>query len=276
MKKVSLLIATVALTVLFSCKNSTKKNDKASSKQDSTMTTKESQSTAPKSQITLTKLDKYPAYKDVTVTLEKPTKTTLQPGKVEFNFDVTNMELGEQTANAGKNGLANSKKGQHIHFILDGEPYMAFYEDDFTKELNEGTHLLVAFASRSYHMSVKNKNAYVARKFTVGNPANDHYKDVDLSTQPTLVYSRPKGTYKGADAKKVLLDFYLLNTTLSPDGNNVIATIDGQEFTLEEWAPYGIEGLTPGEHTVKLELVDNSGKLIPGPLNSVTRTITIK
>src|SRR5699024_316146 len=136
MKKVSLIIATVALTLLFSCKNSTKKSDKTSSKQDSTMTKKETQSTAPKRQITLTKLDKFPAYNDVSVTLEKPTKTALKPGDIEFNFDVTNMKLGEQTANAGENGLANSKKGQHIHFIIDGKPYMAFYEDDFTKKLD--------------------------------------------------------------------------------------------------------------------------------------------
>ncbi len=271
MKKVSLCLAALALTVVFSCKNANKK-DAAKTATDSTATTETS---APKTeQITLSKVTDFPAYKDVTLTLEEPSTTTLQPGEINFNFDVTNLKLGEQTPGADKIGLANSGKGQHIHFILDGQPYMAFYEDDFAQKLSEGTHLLVAFPARSYHMSIKNKDAVIAKKLTVGQ-ADNQFKDVDL-TQPTLVYSRPKGTYKGADAQKVLLDFYLLNTDLAADGNKVRVTIDGQEFTLDDWAPYAIQGLSAGDHSITLELIDNEGNLLPGSLNKVERTITIE
>ena len=79
----------------------------------------------------------------------------------------------------------------------------------------------------------------------------------------------------GADAKRIMLDFYLVNTTLEPGGNRVRATINGTEFMLDRWMPYMMEGLPAGENTVKLELVDASGTMIPGPYNSVTRKFTV-
>ena len=52
---------------------------------------------------------------------------------------------------------------------------------------------------------------------------------VDLNSE-FLFYSRPKGTYKGKDTEKLLLDFYLINTTISPEGNKVKATINDTEI----------------------------------------------
>ena len=49
-------------------------------------------------------------------------------------------------------------------------------------------------------------------------------------TNEFLFYSRPKGTYKGNDTKKLLLDFYLVNTDISPTGNKVKATINDVVF----------------------------------------------
>jgi hypothetical protein len=121
--------------------------------------------------------------------------------------------------------LANSGKGQHIHFILDNDPYSAHYEPSFTKDLEPGNHLLVAFLSRSYHESVKNDNSFVAKKLTVGDAQDDELANLDL-TKPHLIYSRPKGTYSGEGTDKVMLDFFLLNTDLSADGNKVRATDD--------------------------------------------------
>ena len=40
-----------------------------------------------------------------------------------------------------------------------------------------------------------------------------------------LFYSRPKAEYAGKDAKIILLDFYLVNTELSKDGNKVKAYV---------------------------------------------------
>ena len=50
----------------------------------------------------------------------------------------------------------------------------------------------------------------------------------------------------------------------------------GQVFLIDEWAPYVIEGLPLGEVTVKLELIDASGAAVPGPFNTVERTVTLE
>ena len=190
--------------------------------------------------------------------------------KVSYDFKVENYELGVQTPGAGENGLANSGKGQHIHYILDNAPYSAHYEASFTKEIEEGHHVLLAFLSRSYHESVK--NAFLVKPITIGEPEGEA---PDL-TAPHLFYSRPKGTYSGKDTEKLLLDFFLVNTEISEDGNKVMANINGKEFTITEWAPYVIEGLDKGEVKISLQLVDADGNLIPGPFNDVTRTVTLE
>jgi hypothetical protein len=166
-------------------------------------------------------------------------------------------------------------KGQHIHNIVDNQPYTAHYDTKFTKPIADGQHVVLSFLSRSYHESLKHLGAYDLRVITVGNlPASTPALDFNTKGQH-LFYSRPKDTYTGPDAKKIMLDFYLVNTTLAPDGNKVRATINGTEFMLDQWLPYMMEGLPAGQATIKLELVDNGGTLIPGPYNSVTRTITV-
>lgn len=123
-----------------------------------------------------------------------------------------------------------------------------------------------------YRESLKHRTAYDLRVITVGKVTTP--LNVDLAGKH-MFYSRPKGEYTGKDAQKVMLDFYLVNTTLGPDDNKVRATINGTEFMLDQWAPYMMEGLPMGQNTVKLELVDASGNLVPGPYNSVTRTFTL-
>ncbi|RXG11220.1 hypothetical protein DSM03_11514 [Leeuwenhoekiella aestuarii] len=226
--------------------------------------------------ITIEKLEGSPAYADAALTITKPTTETvkLTEGGIDFAFDVKNYELGAQTDSEITGNLANSAKGQHIHFIVDNDPYSAHYEPTFKKELEEGTHFLIAFLSRSYHESLKNPNAFVAEKVIVGQESADA-PDVDFS-KPTLIYSRPKGTYSGVDTKNLLLDFYLLNTSLSKGGNYVKATINGVEFELTEWVPYVVKGLPKGAISIKLELLDKDGNGIPGDFNTVERTVTLE
>lgn len=205
--------------------------------------------------------------------LTAPTKSNLPAGEIDFSYEVTGFELGGQTPDAEGRGIANSDKGQHIHFIDNNDPYSAHYESPFSKKLDKGNHVILSFLSRSYHESVKNDNAYVITQLAVGNPAEE--SSYDESAQH-LFYSRPKGTYKGSDTEKLMLDFFLVNTKISENGNKVRATINGEEHILTEWAPYFIEGLEKGDLKLRLELIDDQGKLIPGPYNDVSRSITLK
>lgn len=255
----------LATTAFISCKNDTKVETVKEEIQKVTTNTPE---------ITIEKLANSPSYADAVLSLNSPSNMKITDGKdVDFNFKVENYGLGEQTESTNVNLLANSGKGQHIHFILNNEPYSAHYDPTFNKELPDGVHHLVAFLSRSYHESVKNKNSVVVKKVEVGtNPQDALGLDIDA---PTLIYSRPKGTYKGKDAENLMLDFFVLNTTLSEDGNKVKATVNGKEFMITEWAPQVLKGLPKGEITIQLELVDKQGSLIPGPFNKVTRTVTL-
>jgi len=45
---------------------------------------------------------------------------------------------------------------------------------------------------------------------------------------------------------------------------------------IDEWAPHYIEGLPMGRTEIKLELLDSEGNAVPGPFNSVERSITLE
>ncbi|MEM9897177.1 MAG: hypothetical protein AAF789_12485 [Bacteroidota bacterium] len=225
------------------------------------------------SSLTVSKAPPSPEYPYATLTKENLTVEEAD-GKyaLSYTFNVESYELGAQTADAANRGIANSGKGQHIHYIVNNGPYAAHYMNEVPDKLEAGNYVVLAFLSRSYHESVKSANAYFIENITVGDVEPS---EADL-TVPHLFYSRPKGTYSGADTEKVMLDFFLLNTSLAPDGNKIKAVINGEEFTLDEWAPYFIEGLPLGESTIELTLIDASGNPIEGPFNSVSRTITLE
>jgi hypothetical protein len=146
--------------------------------------------------------------------------------------------------------------GNHIHVILDNQPYEAYYNIDQPFELRnvaDGEHTLRVFPSRPWHESYKNDGAFQMVKFTVknggadttqptttssgqqmsnGNPSANSAakptpegKDMQSSEagsidpkKPLLTYSRPKGEYKNADADAVMVDFWLTNGKLVGDG----------------------------------------------------------
>jgi len=215
-------------------------------------------------QISITKVEGSAPYLNSSLSLED---IKIDKNDYTFSFDVSDYTLGMQSIKDFDYTLANSKKGQHIHFIVNNGPYSAHYSESFTKKLDEKNNIILAFLSRSFHESVKNSNAYVLTQ--TGN------EKIDL-TDEFLFYSRPKGTYKGVDTEKLLLDFYLVNTNLSSTGNKVKATIQDTEFIIEEWAPYYIEGLPKGEIKIKLELIDASGNLIDSPFNPSNRTVILE
>ena len=215
-------------------------------------------------QISITKVEGSAPYLNSSLSLED---IKIDENDYTFSFDVSDYILGMQTLKDFDYQLANSAKGQHIHFIVNNGPYSAHYEDTFTKQFEDSSNVILAFLSRSYHESVKNSNAYILTQ--VGE------NEIALNKE-FLFYSRPKGTYKGIDTEKLLLDFYLVNTNLSSTGNKVKATIQDTEFIIEEWAPYYIEGLPKGEIKIKLELIDASGNLIDSPFNPSNRTVILE
>ena len=217
----------------------------------------------------LKKIEGSPAYEDSSLEIKEIVKSG---EKYNFSFDINNYDLGIQTKKEFDYDLANSAKGQHIHFILNNGPYSAHYDQSFDYKLPDGNNVVLAFLSRSYHESVKNSDAYVLTQIGDSNKIN-------LESE-FLFYSRPKGTYEGLDTEKLLLDFYLVNTKLSATGNKLKLTIKQGTFThqflIESWDAYYIEGLDKGDVTIKLELINNEGDLIETPFNPSERVVTLK
>lgn len=135
-----------------------------------------------------------------------------------------------------------TKTGNHIHVILDNQPYEAYYNLDNEFELRnvvDGEHTVRIFASRPWHESYKNEGSFQMVRFIVKNGGGDatkptttgsgdtmasptpEGKDMKESTagavdpqKPLLTYSRPKGEYKDANADAIMIDFWLSNAEL--------------------------------------------------------------
>jgi len=188
-----------------------------------------------------------------TLRIVTPTKDAVVNGanvavKLELSGDLRGYKPHKDPA---------TDNGNHIHVILDNEPYEAYYELEQPFELRnlmEGKHILRVFASRPWHESYKNDGAFQMVTFTVkggGNAskptttnsgqamANNNSaasptpgisptrEDKDMSdskggevdpTKPLLTYSRPKGEYKDAEADPIMIDFWLANANLKGDG----------------------------------------------------------
>lgn len=202
-----------------------------------------------------------------------------------------------------------TKMGNHIHIILDNQPYEAYYNLDQEFELRnvaDGEHTIRFFPSRPWHESYKNEGAFQMVKFTVKDGGADATKPVTTNSnqpmsnaaptpegkavqpstagavdlaKPLLTYSRPKGEYPGAEADAIMIDFWLLNAKLQGDGGEyrVKYSVDGGEAKfIDKWQPIWLSGWSNGKHSVKLELVDKAGNLVDnGGYNSTTREITV-
>jgi hypothetical protein len=205
-----------------------------------------------------------------------------------------------------------TKTGNHIHVILDNQPYEAYYSLDKPFELRnvlDGEHTLRVFPSRPWHESYKNEGAFQMIKFTVKGGKADPTKPtttnagqtvanankaapategkdvlpstagpVDM-TRALLTYSRPKGEYSLAASDKIMVDFWLSNAKLVGDGGDyrVRIKIDTADpIYVEKWEPIWISGWVPGKSMFALELVGRDDNIIDNAgYNRTTRDVTV-
>jgi hypothetical protein len=163
--------------------------------------------------------------------------------------------------------------GPHLHLILDDQPGQDIYDADATitfADIAPGTHTLRVFAARPWHESFKNEAAYDQVTFNVFTTSS---KNDAGQNAPLLTYSQPQGIYS---SEPILLDFYLRNVPLhliaaeddSMSDWRIRCTVNGESFVFDRWQPLYLKGFKPGKNWVKLELIDETGQLFPGPFNS--------
>lgn len=232
---------------------------------------------APPVQLTQGEASPDPAAPTPTVRILAPSKdqviATAAASDFQVKLDIKNWKIAPGDA--------------HVHLILDAKPYKPIFDpkapvklSDLTggEPLADGQHVLVAFPSRANHESVKTPNALSILQFWVGKKGD---KAQDLS-KPTLVYSRPKGEYKGDMANHVLIDFQLVGDKLAADKDHVHIAVTGPGIDGEKAAdattfgpPFYLDNLQDGSYSVKLDLLGADGKVLPGSWNSNTRSFTI-
>lgn len=182
----------------------------------------------------------------------------------ELKYIVMGATLGTKTPGAEKQGLQVSGNGLYLHIVLNDSIHFMESNRLIPKVIADGTYNMTAFVARSWHESVKNGKALVARKIDI--KAGRTVRNFPLD-ESMLIYGVPIGTYSGTEAEKVLLDFYLHNTSIGAGGNRVRVLIDGKyEFFVDKWQAYYIKGLGLGEHSVEMELQNSMGQRIYGPL----------
>lgn len=198
--------------------------------------------------------------------------------ELTFNYEVKNYELKKQTVDTGSKSCNNSAQGQHIHFILDNQPYTALYEPTHKVTVaNNSEHYVLSFLSRSYHESLKNKGAAVIYHFKL-----DKGGKLEKMPEPTtamIFYSRPKGIYIGKDTENVLFDYYVWNGALSTDGLRVKAKIDSEgedkEIDITNWRSQFLTHMPMGESKIELTLTDKDGKKLDGPQSTAGGKFTL-
>ena len=228
--------------------------------------------------INLTRIDSSQEFPNAQLSMGNVTATAAGDSvKLSFNFNVKNYELKMQTGDSNSKISNNSDKGQHIHFILDNRPYVALYEPKHETTVAKNTeHYLMAFLSRSYHMSLKNEGAALVYHFKVDEKGK--LQKLEEPKTPMVFYSRPKGDYLGKDTENVLFDFYVWNATLGNDYKvkaDISAGGKDTSMMITEWQPYFLKNMPMGKSTIKLTMVDKDGNKVDGPETEVSREINL-
>lgn len=319
MKAVKFLTLVGALAALTACEPATNTNTNANANRGNvTVSNNSNANSAPVAQ-TLTEVPRPQKIEDQMKERGEqdkaaPTLTVVEPkNNSTVNSSTVKVKLSLSGDLKGYKPMKDmaTQMGNHIHVILDNQPYEAYYNLDSEFELRnipDGEHTLRFFPSRPWHESYKNEGAFKMVKFTVKNGGADtakpattnanqamtnantatppEGKDMKESTagkvdaaKPLLTYSRPKGEYKAVDAENIMIDFWLTNAKLQGDGGEyrVKYSVDGGEAKfIDKWSPIWLSGWANGIHKVKLELVDKAGNVVDnGGYNSTERDITV-
>jgi hypothetical protein len=189
----------------------------------------------------------------------------------ELMFDVRDFILGIRTRGSEQRGVQTTNKGQYIHINLDNSLHLHSNDGNVTAKIPDGSYRMGCFLVRGYHESVKGAKAGNFTRVEIRN--NTIYKSEALA-EVALFYSVPMGDYSRKKSADILLDFYLANTNLAPNGNKVEVKINANEpILLDRWQAYLLKNLPLGQHKISLRLLDRQGKAIDKTIEKTFRIL---
>lgn len=228
---------------------------------------------------------------------------SLAPKPISVRFDLTGG-LDMYSFVCGKiAGIVAA--GDHAHVTLDNQPYQDCYlhQPCELREVSPGKHTLRVMASRPWHETYKNQDAFQFVSFSVTTQPEEAKKEQEPDqvdpAKPLLTYNSPSefkteaadpakmivtqncgpGANKNNEVEPVMIDFWLSSAKLKGDGGDfrVRYFIDDDDAQfIDKWEPIWLRGWTSGKHTVHLELLGSDGWPVKnGGYNIASRQITI-
>ena len=237
--------------LLFSCGGDIQDNEVNFGEKDSLQTAK---ALIPKGEIIIVE-----PVGDEEIVVLKSNGITLTEIKSENN-EKTTLLLNTKQFVEGENHLSFSVEGVHdysIAYLANNYALSQFSTDIFNVELMYGNNVFLAFLTDKNGISIKTNKGSVLRNAVLGG-----VESLFEMKQPHLFYHLPQ-----AGTNEAILDFYLVNTSISENGNKVRVIINETEFVIDKWAAYKIGGLNSQENSVRIQLLDQDGNLIEGPFN---------
>lgn len=235
-----------------------------------------------------------PFNENVEITIEN--RAALKFGEAIF-IKARSHPIGSNTYSESFEGMRTNPAGVTVLLIINGEYRLSianincnpmeeqlawFHREcqiqvpsDILQTVQDKEFVINAIALNSYNESIKGRGGMAVKILGYeGCSPRDATLDKALRG-PYLLYNQPDGTFDRGES--VLLDFYLSEGTLSKDGNKVELYIDGEKTaTLTHWVPYELVNLSPGQHTIKLVLVNIHGVPYPSPFPPQENTIYVK
>ncbi len=170
--------------------------------------------------------------------------------------------------------------GPHIGIWLDDQEYRPIYElsQPITFQgLNPGTHQIRAIAEYPWNESFKNPEAYDQVSFDIFTST---IPDAG-SSSPQLLLSQP---IQGVKTDPLMLDYVVKEASassqqaLAPSSSapkpqlwKVKATLNGTSFPIDENGPIYLKNLPSGDNWLKVELLDQNGRLLASQSNEQTQ-----
>ena len=170
------------------------------------------------------------------------------------------LKLNAKQFKEGVNELDYSVDGisdYNIATIENNFTLNYFDKAQIKKEFLYGNNVFLSFLTYPNKISVKTNKANVLKNVVIGD-----MESLFNMKQPHLFFHLPQ-----ENTENPILDFCLVNTSLSNQGNFVKVTINEADFILEKWAAYQISGLKTKQNKIRIQLIDKNGNLIEGPFN---------
>ena len=268
----NLILFCSCLVLLFSCGNNNEENIPQEEINRALTVSDYSPIILERGGIKLIEFTDFPPFSDVESKIATQNQTfKMGLNKIEFKNKFFN--LGEKTAEEKSHRVRLHEGGQYLGVLNPNKPLKKIIHGHFETEIEKGDNLFFCYLSRSYDLSVKNKNASFL--FKINADPSGCFSETELS-DTVVALLQPRGIFSSGQEEKVLFDFFLKNISLE-EGNYISLLIDDIEFKLTKWVPFWIQGLKAGDHKISIDLKTKEGLSLKGIMpDQLSTVITIK